>query len=74
MVNNFFKIKNAVVSDSEILSLFHQFWTAAPVTNTSSVYALCILVIGMCMYAAGCRNLIYKVLNLAVLSVFVVSL
>lgn len=67
-------IKNAVVSDNTILSIFNQFWSYAPITNTSSVYAFCVLVISVCMYATGCRNLIYKVLNLAVLSVFVVAL
>lgn len=44
------------------------------ITNTSAPYAICGSIIVMCMFATTLRNLIYKVLNLAVLSVFVVAL
>lgn len=74
MLDSLLNIKNAVDSDNSFISLFNQLWSVAPIANTSSVYGACVLVIVMCMYAAGCRNLIYKVLNLAVLSVFVVAL
>jgi NADH:ubiquinone oxidoreductase subunit 6 (subunit J) len=43
-------------------------------TNVSLTYAICGSIIVMCMFATTLRNLIYKVLNLAVLSVFVVAL
>lgn len=43
-------------------------------TNTSPTYAVCGSIIVLCMLATTLRNLIYKVLNLAVLSVFVVAL
>jgi hypothetical protein len=44
------------------------------ITNISATYAVCGSAIVMCMFATTLRNLIYKVLNLAVLSVFVVAL
>lgn len=44
------------------------------ITNISTAYAVCASIIVMCMFATTLRNLIYKVLNLAVLSVFVVAL
>lgn len=44
------------------------------IANTSAPYAICGSIIVMCMFATTLRNLIYKVLNLAVLSVFVVAL
>ena len=44
------------------------------ITNVSAAYAVCGSIIVMCMFATTLRNLIYKVLNLAVLSVFVVAL
>ena len=43
-------------------------------TNTSLTYAVCGFIIVLCMLATTLRNLIYKVLNLAVLSVFAVAL
>ena len=43
-------------------------------TNISLTYAICGFVIVLCMFATTLRSLIYKVLNLAVLSVFVVAL
>ena len=44
------------------------------ITNVSSSYVMCGFIIVMCMFATTLRNLIYKVLNLAIMSVFVVAL
>ena len=44
------------------------------IANISGSYIICGSVIVMCMFATTLSNLIYKVLNLAVMSVFVVAL
>lgn len=55
------------------LSNLYQFFIFT-ITNVSGPYAVCGSIIVMCMLATALRNLIYKVLNLAILSVFVVAL
>jgi hypothetical protein len=62
------------VADLNIhLSTAYQFFKFT-ITNVSAPYAVCGSIIVMCMFATTLRNLIYKVLNLAILSVFVVAL
>jgi hypothetical protein len=56
-----------------LLNFLYQFFKLT-ITNISVPYAICGSIIVICMFATTLRNLIYKVLNLAVLSVFVVAL
>jgi hypothetical protein len=58
---------------SNNIGLFYQLFKFV-ITNISAPYMVCGFIIVMCMFATTLRNLIYKVLNLAVLSVFVVAL
>ena len=62
------------LTDSFVQSLFYKFWAMPIFMYVSSVYIFCLVVICLCMYFNRRDNLIYKVLNLAVLSVFVVAL
>ncbi len=63
----------SVADQGPYLSTVYQFLKFI-IINTSGAYATCGCIIVLCMFATALRNLIYKVLNLAVLSVFVVAL
>jgi NADH:ubiquinone oxidoreductase subunit 6 (subunit J) len=62
------------LSDSTVQSFFNKFWATPIFMYVSSVYTFCLVIICVCLYFNRRNNLIYKVLNLAVLSVFVVAL
>ncbi len=63
----------SVADQGPYLSTVYQFLKFI-IINTSGAYATCGCIIVLCIFATALRNLIYKVLNLAVLSVFVVAL
>jgi hypothetical protein len=63
----------AMADTNSSVSTLYQF-TKFAITNVSGSYMVCGSIIVMCMFATTLRNLIYKVLNLAVMSVFVVAL
>lgn len=62
------------ITEVSTISTLYQLWATPMLMDISAVYGFCVLVICLCMYCNRRDNLIYKVLNLAVLSVFVVGL
>jgi len=72
MLKHLLNITSIATNNSSLGALNQTF--GFTVMNTSGTFAFCGAIIVMCMFATTLRNLIYKVLNLAVLSVFVVAL
>lgn len=63
------------LAETNVEHLFYKFWAPHMLMYISSVYTFCLVAICLCLYCNSKKNnLIYKVLNLAVLSIFVVAL